>query len=298
MNRFAIILSTFALLAVSCNKEDPHVHSGITVETEYPIFFADASFTKVYSENTSDEIKTGGFGVACVTDAGSKLFIEKASWVEAKSCYIPAGGPWFYPSEGKVNFYAVYPESQSLTFSGEGVSLSYAQNGDLDLLAAKKEDVSGGLPPVALSFEHILSLIHFRAVDDDTEASYKVKSVRIAVPAAGKFSYENFRWIPTDGTGTEVCYEGEITVGESTEIPSAVTFIPCNPEITVSWEVYSPDGGTFIASHDKTSLLENTLEMGEECTVTVRFGASGEKKMSLAVEVSPWTSTDREIEIN
>ena len=298
MNKLEIIFAAFALLAVACNREDEPTRGGIIVETNYPIAFVDASSTKAYSENTSDEIKAGGFGVACVTDAGSNLFIEKASWNEAKSCYIPAGGPWFYPSEGKVNFYGVYPESQSLTFSGEGVTLSYTQNGDMDLLAAKKENVEGGFLPVALSFEHILSLIHFRAVDVDSEASYKVKSIRIDIPATGKFSYGNFGWMQVDGAGTEVCYEGEIPVGESTEIPSAVTFIPCNPEITVLWEVYSPDGGTFFASHEKTCLLEEALEMGEECTVTFRFGSSGEKEMVLSIEVNPWTSIDKEIELN
>lgn len=298
MRRISILaISALCVFVASCNKDErPAVNrSGAS---QYAISFVNAAATKAYSENTADDVQADGFGIACVTSEGGNLFIEKASWDSGKASYFPANGPWFYPSEGKVSFYGVYPPSQTLSFSDGGIRLSYTQNSSEDLLAVKKTGVAATASPVALSFDHILSLIHFAAVSDDDSALYKVKSVSIKVPSAGIFAYDDYIWTPADGTKTESCFEGEIEVDGKVEIPSALTFIPCNPEITLKWDVYSPDGDTFVASHEETRTLDEALEMGEECTVTLLFAGSDAKKMDLSIEVKPWTQSDKEIELN
>lgn len=296
MKKIVYLMAALAALS-SCSKTEGPADSHFAV-SQYAISFINAANTKAYAENTVTEIQAGGFGVACVTSEGENIFIEKASWDSGKASYFPANGPWFYPSGEKVSFFGVYPSSQSLSFSEEGIILSYSQNPSEDLLAVKRTGVGATASPVALSFDHILSLIHFTAVSDDDSEIYKIKSIRIDVPASGVFDYGDYCWIPADGMKTETCFEGEFDVDGTVDIPSATTFIPCNPEITLKWDVYSPDGATLIASHEETRELDEALAMGEECTVTLRFGGNEAREMGLFIVVNPWTQSDKEIELN
>ena len=295
MRRFCqLALIAISVITVSCNKDEKPVsnHSGAS---QYAISFVNSAATKAYSENTATEVQANGFGVACVSSEGEKIFIEKAEWDAGKASYIPSNGPWYYPTEGSVAFYGVYPPSQSLAFSEDGISLSYSQNPSEDLLAVKKTGISATPSPVALSFDHILSLIHFAAVSDNEDEIYKIKSISIEVPSAGIFDFGDYDWIPAEGMKTEACYEGELVVDGETEIPVAATMIPCNPEIRFVWDVYASDGTTLLASHDETRQLDEALEMGEECTVTMRFSGSGPQEMALSIEVKQWTETDKEL---
>lgn len=296
MKKIFYLMAAFAALS-SCTKDEKPGNNN-SAASQYAISFVNASSTKTYSENTATEVQTNGFGVACVTSEGENLFIEKASWNSEKSSYFPENGPWFYPSDGTVSFYGVYPSSQTLSFSENGINLNYSQDPSEDLLAVRKTGVSATASPVALSFDHILSLIHFAVVSDDDSALYKVKFISIEVPAAGIFDYGNYDWILVDGMKTESCFEGDLEVDGRVDIPSALSFIPCNPDITLKWDVYSPDGATLVASHEETRELDTALQMGEDCTVTLRFAGNDAKEMALSIEVKPWTQSDREMELN
>lgn len=293
MKKIFYLLAAFAALS-SCTKAEGPTDNHLAV-SQYEISFVNATSTKAYSENTVTAIQAEGFGVACVTSEGENLFIEKAEWSSDKSSYFPANGPWFYPSEGTVAFYGTYPSSQSLVFSEDGLRLSYAQNPSEDLLAVKKTGIAATASPVALSFDHILSLIRFVAVSDKDDEVYKITSISINVPSAGEFAFGDYGWVHADETKTEICFEGVLEVDGTVDIPSAVTMIPCNPEITLKWEVYSPDGATLVASHEETRSLDEALEMGEECTVTMRFSGSEPREMAVSIEVKPWTETDKEL---
>ena len=293
MKKIFYVMAAFAALS-SCTKADGPTARHLAV-SKYAISFVNASNTKVYSENTITEVQAGGFGVACVTSEGENIFIEKAEWNSEKSSYFPANGPWFYPSEGTVAFYGTYPSSQSLVFSEDGLRLSYVQNPSEDLLAVKKTGISATATPVALSFDHILSLIRFCAVGDNDKEMYKIRSISISVPSAGVFAFGDYGWVPADETKIEICFDGELEIDGLTDIPSAATMIPCNPEIHFVWDVYSSDGTTLLASHDETRQLDEALEMGEECTVTMRFSGSEPQEMAVSIEVKPWTETDKEL---
>lgn len=293
MKKILYVMAAFAALS-SCTKDEKPGNNN-SAASQYAISFVNASSTKTYSENTATEVQTNGFGVACVTSEGENLFIEKASWNSEKSSYFPENGPWFYPSDGTVSFYGVYPSSQTLSFSENGINLNYSQDPSEDLLAVKKTGISATPSPVALSFDHILSLIHFAAVSDNEDEIYKIKSISIEIPSAGIFDFGDYDWIPAEGMKTEACYEGELVVDGETEIPVAATMIPCNPEIRFVWDVYASDGTTLLASHDETRQLDEALEMGEECTVTMRFSGSEPQEMALSIEVKQWTETDKEL---
>lgn len=293
MKKIFYLMAAFAALSSCTRAEGPDdSHPAVS---QYEISFVNAASTKAYSENTATEIQADGFGVACVTSEGENIFIEKAEWNSEKSSYFPANGPWFYPSEGTVAFYGTYPSSQSLVFSEDGLYLSYVQNPSEDLLAVKKTGVVATATPVALSFDHILSLIRFSAVSDNDKAMYKIKSISISVPSAGVFVFGDYGWVPADEMKTEICFDGELEIDGPTEIPSATTMIPCNPEIRFVWDVYASDGTTLLASHDETRQLDEALEMGEECTVTMRFSGSEPQEMAVSIEVKPWTETDKEL---
>lgn len=286
------------LLAASCGKEiESSVHQNIS-QPDCVISFVDERVaTKSYSENTVTEVRQNGFGIACVTDRNVTVFNEKAEWSSSASAYLTTNGTYYFPAEGRVSFYGVYPFSQSVSISSGVASLSYSQDPSLDLLAVKKTGVSGGSFPVSLSFDHILSLVHFKAIGLDDKSVFNVKSISIDIPESGTFTYDDYTW-SCAGTKNESCFSGEKVLSGVTEIPSAVSFVPCAPTVHVSWETYGLDGTTLIAEYSTAKKLDVALAMGEECTITLKLPNKDAQEMMMTVEVKPWTSTEKELKLN
>lgn len=255
--------------------------------------------TKAYSENTVTQVQNNGFKVAgIVNSTGTKvtMFNCHATWSSPTSCYNPDGGPFYYPVSDNMNFYAVYPSSQNITISSGAATLAYTQNMDTDLLASKALNVASQASPVALTFDHIKSLLHFKAVGTDPYAMYKVTGITVTAPNGGTYSYASNSWTASSTNGSYVYSSATTTLSGTTTIAGAMTLVPCTPSVTVTWDCYSLDGATKVAAYSVTKSLGDALLIGKDTTVTLRLPNSSAVPITFSVTVSSWgTPVEREV---
>lgn len=252
------------------------------------------ALTKAYSENTATEIQANGFNVAGITGT-TLIFNEKATYAESK--YSPVNGPYYYPASGTMDFYAVYPVSQEITVASGVATLSYTQDVDTDLLAAKSTGVSASGNPVALTFDHIKTLMKFKAVGNDTKAVYKVTGIKVTAPTSGTYAYAAGSW--TNGTTTDdyVYSSSTTTISGTTDIEGAITILPCTPTISVTYDVYAQDGTTLVQQYSKSAALSSAVSIGKTCTVTLHLPNDDVKDINFTITVNPWGSESQDMNL-
>lgn len=296
MKRYSTLMICLAFLFASCNKEDAGMRSFTGEDFSFSdkaiIFADDFVVTKAYAENTAEQVREGGFNAACLA-GDATVFNEKVEYDGLSSAYRTKSKAYYYPSSGKVDFFCVFPSSNTIGKNGGEVTLSYAQNSGTDLLVARRTGIGASDTAVVISFDHALSLIHFKAEGSDDALTYKVKSVSINVPDGGVFSYNDYEWSPSTDSTAEIYSSRVVTLDGLTEIPGAVVFVPCEPEISVQWDIYY--GDIPIESRDETRFLGSALKMGEECTVTLMLPGTDSEKMDFDIVVAPWDSTERDL---
>lgn len=292
---FFIALAATAAM-VSCQKNEQPVQpvqlgensisfglSGILAEVQ----------TRAYSENTATEVKTNGFNVAGITGT-TTMFNEKATFAEEK--YSPVNGPYYYPASGTMNFYAAYPVSQAVSVDAGVATLAYTQNQDTDLLAAKATEVSPSDGPVALAFDHILSLLKFKAIGSDSQVIYKVEEIKVNAPNSGTYAYASNSW-SNGTTNDDYTYSStETQLDGTTAIDGAITVVPCTPTITVKYSTYSKDGSlTKIHSYERTKALASAVSQGKECTITMTLPNDEAQGITFTISVNPWGNEAKDI---
>lgn len=285
----------FCALLAACGKE-PVVP--VVAPEQGVICFGDCTVgveveTRAYAENKAADILANGFGCACVTSQGVTVFNEKCEWNSGKGVYMPLRSPYYYPNEGTVDFFAVYPASTDVALSSGAASLSWTENPDADLLTAARTGVSKETGTVALAFGHALSLMRFRAVGTDAAVTYRVKSVAVECPASGTYSFSNSGWTPSGNSVTVDDYSGNLVLSGTTDIPGAVTVIPSTPVVKVSWDCLSD--GALVASYSESKALSEALLPGQECSVTLRLPNRDAVGIVLDITVTGWDSTSQDV---
>lgn len=284
MKRYGILIICLTFLLVSCNKFS---------YSDKVISFADdfVIATKAYSENTAEQVRENGFITACLTADGTAVFNEKVEYDGSFSAYRTQSKQYYYPSAGTVDFFCAFPASNSIGISGGEVTLSHSQDPDTDLLVAKRTGIGASDTAVVISFDHALSLIHFKAEGSNDALTYKIKSISIDVPASGVFDYDAYCWTPAVDSVKESYSSETVVLDGPTVIPGAVVFVPCEPKVNVQWDIY--DGEILVASYSEAKPLGRALNPGEECTVTLVLPDNAFGEMLLDVVVNPWVETNR-----
>lgn len=286
----AVLLASFSL--AGCGKSNPG--PGMQDVIRFTDYIHED--TKAYSDNTIADIRTNGFNVACVTGTSKiTVFNDRAVWENSMSAYVPQSGMFYYPANESVSFFAVYPVTQSVQVTSGSAFLSYTSDPDTDLLSAVKTGVTARKTSVALEFEHILSLVKFKAEGTDDRALYKLKKITVESPDGGLYEYPEGNWTPSGTNTTAAAYEGELTLDGKTEVPGGLTVVPCNPVIHVEWDTYSLDGTVRMASYSESSSLADVLQAGMQNTVTLKLTNSSGNPISFEVTVSGWENYNREV---
>lgn len=255
--------------------------------------------TKAYSENTLSSVESAGFNIAGLVGS-TAMFNDHASL--SSSFWYPDSGPYYYPSSGTMDFYGVFPVSQSISLSGSAATLDYTQNADTDLLVARSHDVSASESAVALTFDHALSLVRFNAVGSDPKALYKVKTIKITTPTSGTYNYgANFAaetWTP-GGETAQLTYSSTVTTLDgTTAIAGGMTVIPCTPTIYVEWDTYTLDGTSLVASYSDSKALGSALAKGVESTITLTLPNADAVPIFFSVAVNPWGSASLSLDFS
>lgn len=281
------------VLAASCGRESADVRP-YGEDSRREIRFGAGIATKAFASAAVDNLKSDGFNALCIVSNGVQMFDDPVVWDASRNLFTPSTQTYYYPNSGSLSFYASYPPSYKAMQSGNSVTLSYVHDSSTDLLAARAEGVTAQDNPVALEMNHILSLLHFKAAGRDIGVTYRVTRLAVTVPSKGVYDYASGLW-SVEGTEESLCFSGSVTLEGTAAIGIPLSVLPCKAAIRVDWETWQGDVKT--AEYSRVVTMDESLAPGEECTVTLRLSNDKSQPMEFTLNITPWTGTDKEIDI-
>ncbi len=247
------------------------------------IVFA-AAQSKSISESTAATVQAGGFNVvAQVVTAGGRTtyFNDHAEWSVSEN-WFATENDYYFPAS-PLTFYAVHPQSYEIEFmqhnKGPLPCFSFTSDGDADVIAACRNDVSATDEKVALTFEHILAQVKVLWTGEDPKVTYEVSGIDLQTPKGGKYEFVGHAW-------SGLTYK---TV--PMEAGTAISVIPSLQYLRIRWNCLQ--NGVLIASYDKT--VSFTPGMGNICTVNCTLPNADAKTIDFSIEVNPWGSEDQNV---
>lgn len=282
-----------ALLALaSCNKMPV---SGMRSFFPGEICFFDERFTvdtKAFTEATNAALRTDGFNVAAIIDNGNSIMFNKTMAYNDGVYNVP-GEHYYFPKEGTMSFYAVYPTSQNITVTDGAATLSYTQNADIDLVAAKKTAMPASSEPVTLAFDHLLSQVSVKAKGEVAYVDYKVRSVKLIGANGGTYAFEDNKWTSNSSITDVTVYNEESGIAVSsalTEVGSPVSVLPGKVKLNVVWECYNTGTSTVLCSENVT--VDFTLRQGKHTTINLTLPLDS-AKLLFDTSLGAWVADEK-----
>lgn len=219
-----------------------------------PMVTANFTAFKVYAYDTE-----GAFAVD--TDLSS-VFMNGVAVTKSESVWDAAGGPFYWPAAGKVQFFAYSPGTNVTGYAAATgyPSFSYTiQDAQEDLLTATALDKSKSGNAVALTFRHILTQINFSA---KLEAGFDYVISKIEITG-----------VNNDGTYKYTADKGAWTVTTPADV--------VNYTYAGKFDA-TPDGNgvaSFATGANALLLLPQTLPAGAKINVTYMATATTGNKV-------------------
>lgn len=146
-------------------------------------------------------------------------FIDGAGFTKNESTWESEGGKFYWPTSGKVSFFAYSPKAASATIAQAtgAPTLTYSVKAtpteQEDLVVAQNVDqakaASGTTPEVSLTFKHALTKVAFKVRGTDDKVTYTVTQITVKAKSGGTYTYattatELGNWAPNT---TEESYD-------------------------------------------------------------------------------------------
>lgn len=285
----ALALSAAAI--VSCSKTS--ISNAPTFFTD-EIRFADggiSSYTKAFTEVTNETLQTNGFNVAAIKDDDNSIIFNRAVSYR-NGAYSVSEEHYYWPKAGTTSFYSVYPKTQLIDVSSKGVAtLSYCQNPDTDLIAAKATGILEQSDPVMMNFSHLLSQMRIKVRGDDPLVDFKLYKFTVTAIDGGTYAYADGTWTLGSNAQTYSIYDDvsgmAISSDELTDIGSAMSFLPGKVKIDVEWKCYEKGTSTVLTERNFTVDVE--LIQGK--SVTLNFILSYDVSfLSVSSTLNEWVN--------
>ena len=294
--KFLVTGVALAMTLASCNKsleggavayhDDGAIRFGVGGEVG----------TKAFTRASLQLLKENGFAVAAVNDGdNSVLFSENVVFDSSSETFGFSDRKYYFPEEGTLSFYAVYPKTQAITVLDGVASLSYTQNADTDLVAAMNAGVGSQAAAVNLPFKRLLSQVSVNVKGEDAGLNYKLTGLSVTSAADGVFSFSNEAWTPGQGTVKKVVYggtEGLTLYGESTQVGEDMSFIPGKSKVTVAWECC--DKLSSVRVFSKEVVLDVDFKKGVHSTLNITLPANL-SDVRFTVSLEDWKEQDMDI---
>ena len=247
------------------------------------IVFAAVS-AKSVSESTAATVQAGGFNVAAqIVGVSSRTtyFNETAEWSESDN-WFATGNDYYYPT-AELTFYAVHPVNYQIKFmehqQGPMPYFDFTSDGESDVIAAFRNNVSASDEKVALTFDHILSQIKVLWTGEDPKVTYEVTGIDLQTPKGGQYEFITRAW-------SGMTYK---TVSLTAGTPISV--IPSLQFLRIRWNCLQ--NGVIVASYDKT--VQFTPGKGKVCTVNCSLPNADAKTIAFSIEVNAWGSENQNV---
>lgn len=292
---YTLMLGVMTL--ASCNKQ---IDGPTFKAQDGEIFFGSKGLTvetKAVTESTVSVLQSNGFNAAIALDTDGAVMFNKAVAYNGGVYTVP-GETYYYPVEGTVSAYAVYPKTETITLDAGVATIDYSQNANEDLVVAKVGGVAKQSSAINLNFAHALSQVSFKAKGSDTKANYVLKLIEVTAPNGGTYQYADGTWT---NLGEATAYTAYTNAGAAVSTSSfqsfgeSMTFIPGEVSLRAVWDCKNKVDGTIVGQYDQT--VQATLVAGEHATLNLILPNSDAQEIKFMVSVGAWQNSDMEITV-
>lgn len=277
-------LAAAVVLLTSCQKS---LNETDSIRREIRLGLSAIEYeTKAFVESTNSTLQSNGFKAAVVIDADNSTMFNKAV-VYSNGAYIVPGERYYFPNEGTVSFYGIYPADEFISIAADGkASVTYTHNSDDDLIVAKKNGVASQSDAVALEFEHLLSQVSIHVKTDDPNVVCNLHELSINDSKGGIYSFVDSIWTLNDNKAKYIFYSntgGQTVTTTASAVGSAISLMPGEVSLNVLWKCYSKNGQQLLSNNDVT--IPVTLTKGKRTAISLLLPAkASEAKVSSSVK--------------
>ena len=294
MKKLLLFVAAAAVMMTSCQKS---LNENESVLREIQLGLSAIKYeTKAFVESTNGILQSNGFKAAAVIDADNSTIFNKAVTYN-NGVYSVSGEHYYFPNEGTVSFYGVYPADEVIAIADDGkASVAYVHNSDDDLIGAKKSGVASQSDAVALEFTHLLSQISINVKTDDANVICKLYSITISDADGGTYSFSDDSWTLSETKADYAFFvktDGQAVTTTAAAVGSAMSFMPGDITLNAKWKCYNSVGDQLISDNDET--IPVTLTKGKHTAITLLLPANS-TEMKLSTSVGAWINDPQELQ--
>ena len=295
--RSSILCGLVIVASCSQSKEMPQSLSGECNEIRFGSNGVRVE-SKSFVETTNSLLQANGFKAAVVVDSDSSvMFNTSVVYDNTDAVYRVPDEHYYYPSEGTVSIYGVYPSSEIISVSSGEATVTYAQNPDEDLVGAKAVAVERQSTPVLMEFEHLLSQVTMTVKTDNPNIACKLYSITLTDADGGVYSFTDDSWVLNETKGDYQFFnssEGESVATDKSDVGEAMSFMPGKVDLDVKWKCFNRVGNDLVSENDQTVSVE--LVKGKHSTLNLTL-PSNSSEITLVTTIDPWIEVERDIEV-
>lgn len=303
MKKILLAVAAVATMA-SCSQNEEFENVGQKAE----IKIGTTAVTRATEQNTAGLQKDGFqlYAYNTGTSAMTKdLALAKEAWINGKATYGSAwevaGGPYYWPIEEKLQFFAYSPvdgvtytatDGQAKGFPKFTYTVGATDDTQKDLVISSALNLakatSGATPTVSLTFKHALTQINIQVVQESLDYTYEItKDVTITgVKGSGTFTYTGENTGAWEASGNDVEYTytlGDIKDGtDKSEVMAgnALMLIPqdlTNAKITITYNTKKGSSYVFKGTKEISLNLTTAWGFGTKILYKLTLPVGGEK---------------------
>ena len=252
--------------------------------------------SKSFIETTNSILQDNGFKAAVILDGDNNVMFNTAVvYDNTDAVYRVPDEHYYYPSEGTVSIYGVYPPSELISVDSGEATVTYAQNPDEDLVGAKAVAVTRQSTPVFMEFEHLLSQVTVSVKTDSPNVVCKLFGITLTDADGGVYSFADENWSLGGTVGDYVFFssrDGQSVTTNVSEVGEAMSFIPGTISLNVKWKCYNKTSGELVSDNDRTVGVE--LLKGRHSTLNLTL-PSNSSELTLVTSVGEWIAEERSV---
>lgn len=270
MKKFFFIAGAALVMLVGCTKSEI-----MTTDNDLKPIAFENFIHKTTKANEADEttVEANGFGVSAFytnTSSTTSTYFENidVSYTTSEDRYKTS---YYWPLDGTMAFYAVYPKEYTITSSTKTID-DYTTEGAVDLMVATALNEncathSSTATPVAMAFSHTLTQIYFEIKGEEALNHYLVEKIVLEAKNGATYTY---------GTGTGTGWSAPSTDKTYTYYSTPQTFygdVTTTPE-TNNYVVYGTKAANslmLIPQSDVTVKVYYTVKDPTEAAFISKF---------------------------
>lgn len=253
--------------------------------------------TKSFRETTLATIQSSGFSCMSYISASGTLYFSNDVVYDGQN-YTFKDVSYYYPLEGALDFYAVYPKGLEMGLSRQKTfQVVFSHDPDADLVVACVSGWTALSGEVAFEFNHVLANVGLKCRGGDADADYRLVSLELVTGASGLYDAARGEWKAGDAVvSQQFAAVGETALsGTYRAFGEYVSCIPATASIRVRWKCLDKTSGALLAEYDQS--VPVTLVPGCRSTFNLTLPNSKAMRIACEVNVAQWDSASEDVVI-